>query len=141
LIKKIHKKEYSDAMRIIGFLADVNEPFYSSGHRHTAIAAAVQEEHLEIAKALLDKGADIEARSKPGGFTPLEFAAQFGRPDTVRLLLSRGADPNARDDHSGTALHCAALDAHINIAEILLDGGSHPPPAPTERSERNYREL
>ena len=46
-------------------------------------------------------------------------------PDGTRLMLKRGADPNARDDDKGaTALHHIAWRGDLDIARILLDGGA-----------------
>jgi ankyrin repeat protein len=44
-------------------------------------------------KALIDKGADVNAKAtENGGVTPLILAAQEGHFEMVRLLLDKGAD-------------------------------------------------
>src|SRR5689334_22681770 len=43
----------------------------------------------KVVRALLDRGAVIEARGYEGQ-TPLQFAARRGRVEVVRLLLDRG---------------------------------------------------
>jgi ankyrin repeat protein len=55
-------------------------------------------EHAEPAavRLMLDVGFPIESRLKKGG-TALHAAAYAGRPDMIALLLSRGADMDARD--------------------------------------------
>src|SRR4029079_736327 len=60
-----------------------------------------------------------------GGWTGLPPAAQHGHLALVRLLLERGADPNAREagDHT-YPLHWAAAQRHIDIVRGLLDAGS-----------------
>jgi ankyrin repeat protein len=45
--------------------------------------------------ALVDGGADVNARESDRLQTPLVFAAANNRLDALRLLLARGADPNA----------------------------------------------
>jgi len=49
----------------------------------------------EIVAALLDAGANIEARDE-GGETPLHKAAGYGSLGTVAALIAAGADPKAR---------------------------------------------
>jgi ankyrin repeat protein len=49
---------------------------------------------VEIAEALIDAGASINGLPEARGF-PLEAAAWDGRADVVRLLLDRGATPDA----------------------------------------------
>src|SRR5260370_21835404 len=59
-------------------------------------------------KMLVAAGADVNAQSKIGR-TPLIVAAGHpGGAETVRLLLSKGADPKAKDRGEATALTEAA---------------------------------
>ncbi len=51
----------------------------------------------DLAKTLVDKGADVNAREQEFGATPLHVAAHWGCTDLVRLLLKRGADAAAVD--------------------------------------------
>lgn len=64
--------------------------------------------HADIAALLLDRQADIDARS-PTGTTPLMMAAQEGQQAVVRLLLRRGADTSLLDHNKRTALRIAEL--------------------------------
>src|SRR5262245_54106477 len=59
-----------------------------------------------------------------GGWTGLHAAAQRGQLACVRLLLERGADPNAREDGDITyPLHWAAAARQVEIVRALLDAG------------------
>jgi len=62
---------------------------------------------LPVVKALVERGADVNARCI-GGFTPLHAACQGGPPDVVAYLISKGADVNAKDDVGITPLHVIA---------------------------------
>src|SRR5687767_5627758 len=61
-----------------------------------ALWAAVRNGDAVSAKALLDQGADVNAKSEIG-VTALWIAASKGKPEVVEVLLDRGADVNARD--------------------------------------------
>ncbi|HCR38575.1 MAG TPA: hypothetical protein DIV80_03745 [Synergistaceae bacterium] len=52
-------------------------------------------DHLDIARTLIEAGADVNAKDIQG-WTPLHEAAEAGRTDIVQLLLDHGADVNAR---------------------------------------------
>jgi ankyrin repeat protein len=54
---------------------------------------AAQSGATTLIAALLDKGADVNARDKTHGRTPLIFATANDRLDAVSVLLTRGADP------------------------------------------------
>ncbi len=59
-------------------------------------------EHMDVMGILIDKGADVNARSKNGA-TALILAADKGNAEIVKFLIDRGADINAKDGN-GTAL-------------------------------------
>ncbi len=50
--------------------------------------------HTVCVRLLLGAGAAVEAHDNEG-LTPIMFAAQNGHDDIVRILMERGADPNA----------------------------------------------
>ncbi len=61
----------------------------------TALHMAARRGNVLVAEALLDCGADAEARDKLGD-TPLHRAVKCGKTDMVAFLLSRGADVHAK---------------------------------------------
>jgi ankyrin repeat protein len=79
---------------------------------------------LAVARLLLDRGADINAR-QAGGFTPLHGAAANGDRTMSELLVDRGADPSARNDEGRTPSELAATRGHAGLADWLagLTGG------------------
>ena len=50
--------------------------------------------HYELARLLLEAGADIEAKTK-NGYMALHLAAQYGHQLIIDLLLEHGAPPDA----------------------------------------------
>lgn len=95
---------------------------------------------LAKVKVLLAAGADVNARSTNGGYTPLLIAASY--PSTVeilKLLLDKGADLQARNNIGLSALTLAAGSADITVVRFLVEHGldpNAPPPAafPTART-------
>ena len=88
---------------------------------------AMAERHIEVARALIDKGADPRARSNEG-FTPLLFAVREGDADAVRLLMAHGADAdlNATTTDGSSSLLVAVVRGHVQLARFLLDQGANP---------------
>jgi len=91
----------------------------------TALMRAVAEKHPEVVRALIDRGADVRARSK-GGFTALLFAGQQGELASAKMLLAAGADVNATTPKNGTALVVAAASGREEFAIFLLEHGADP---------------
>ena len=79
-----------------------------------------ENEHLEVAALLLDRGSDLEARDRDG-LTPLHVAAANGCLEVARLLLERGADSDARDDEGWTPLDWAVAEGHGEVAALLRE--------------------
>ncbi len=81
--------------------------------------------HAELATALLDRGADVNARSANAmKNTALHAAAAGGQIELMRLLLARGADANASQHGGWTALHSAAQSGSREMVELLLAHGA-----------------
>lgn len=55
--------------------------------------------------------------------TPLHFAARFGRVDSMRLLLERGASVGPKDRWGYTPLHIAVDFGQLEAIEFLLQNG------------------
>ena len=72
----------------------------------------------EIVRALLDAGADVDARQQ-AGVTPLMGAAANGSVELVRMLLDAGADPSLRDEAGRTAADWATSRGHADTAALL----------------------
>lgn len=56
----------------------------------TALHHAAAQGHVEIARLLLDSGAQVDVRNREG-LTPLDMAKRMEKEDCVRFLESRGA--------------------------------------------------
>jgi uncharacterized protein len=59
------------------------------------------------ARALLDFGADVSLLDLENNAIALGWAAFFGRPGVVRVLLDARSDPSQRNKHGLTPLACA----------------------------------
>ena len=71
--------------------------------------------------ALLDKGADVNARFRYGT-TALFKAAERGHAEVIKVLLARGADVTVRDTFYGaTAMTWALSNEHVEAIKALLE--------------------
>jgi ankyrin repeat protein len=80
----------------------------------------------EVVESLLAVGADAGAVAAHSLVTPLIRAAEGGHLDVARLLVSRGADPNAQDADGRTALAAAAEHGDPAVVKLLLEAGADP---------------
>ncbi|KAH9015126.1 ankyrin repeat-containing domain protein [Lactarius deliciosus] len=96
----------------------------------TPLHFACSHGNFNIALALLDHGAEVNARNADGQ-TPLLHPTPvssnlFGLEDprVAQLMLERGADANARDKDQATPLHLASYQAMPVTVQVLLEHGA-----------------
>jgi uncharacterized protein len=82
--------------------------------------------NVEMAKFLMDSGADLDAVSKNKfTATPLQGSVVNHSIEVGRLLLARGANASPRNDDGGNPLHEAAGNGDLEFAKLLLDHGAN----------------
>jgi len=128
--------------------ADVNAKEHE--HDQTALMWAAAERHPDVVRLLVGARADIRARSRTyaqtvvgeqtqragreelnytvlrGGATALLFTARAGDPESARLLLDAGANPNEAQPDGVSALVLAAHSGNGRVAALLLEDGADP---------------
>ena len=83
--------------------------------------------NLEVAKLLLDHGADINRRANTKfRNTPLQVSLLTGQEEMAALLVARGADVRIEQAEGFTALHEAAQIGSEKVITLLLDAGADP---------------
>jgi len=92
-----------------------------------ALGLAIFFQHPELARELIERGADVNAAARnPQRVAPVHAAATVRDYKTMRLLLERGADPNARQQLAFTPFHSAASRGDIEMARLLIEFGADP---------------
>ena len=91
---------------------------------YTALHFAALSGDVESAALLAEAGARLDDRAADGN-SALVLATFNGQGAVARLLLERGADPNA-DGAGYTALHAAVLRADLDTLRALLAHGADP---------------
>jgi ankyrin repeat protein len=91
----------------------------------TALAYAIKKKNIDIVKYLLNKGANVNAKSNEEGFTPLMTATVLGSAEIVKLLLAtKHIDINAKDKDGLTAMMYAKKTGYFEIASLLKRTGA-----------------
>jgi len=134
LIQAVYNKDFKMVQWALKMGADVDAQD-STGY--TALNKACNHKvSLEIAKFLLEKGANIEGigKNEPSYDieTPLTHASMYGELELVKFLLESGADVNRVGGYGRTPLHFAATpSSHWStdfpeIVKVLLEHGADP---------------
>ncbi|MFQ5528250.1 MAG: ankyrin repeat domain-containing protein [Thermoanaerobaculia bacterium] len=125
---------------LIAHGADVNSAVAETGETplHNALAKAGRPYFVYVVRLLLDHGADVNAKTRPGvetgafmrdvrtrGETPLHRAAAYADQATIELLLERGADREARDVDGDSPLTWASRHLRPGAILKLLEFGPH----------------
>lgn len=86
----------------------------------SALHWAAKNNHIEMMRVMLDKGADIniaEDSEKMSGTTPLQLACIYGNVEMVKLLMEYGADDSIQNISGNTAAHYAVreFESYIKV--------------------------
>ena len=82
---------------------------------------AVTVNNLDIAKILIEKGADVEATARTGKLRPMHRAATNNNAEMIRLLVNSGAKVNSRNFEKKTPLIMAAREGNLDAINELID--------------------
>ena len=100
----------------------------------SAMHLAARDGRVEAAQALLDAGAPIDQQAIGDKSTPMLIAVVNGHFDLAKMLLDKGANPNAAEHNGVTPLY-AALNCQW-AAKAL-----YPQPRAFEQQKTSYLEL
>jgi len=97
------------------------DPANSKQALNDQLFEAVRKGDAAAVTALLDKGADVNAKFRYGS-TALFKAAERGHAAVVKVLLDRGADVNVKDTfYQSTAMSWALNNNHPDVVRLLLE--------------------
>ena len=93
---------------------------YPSDINEKMVKAAMEGDTAAVVESLA-KGADVNAKGRYSGWTPLILAAKRGETELVNFLLSYGADVNEKSDvRNRTAIMEAARNRKVETVKALL---------------------
>ncbi|XP_006818908.1 poly [ADP-ribose] polymerase tankyrase-like [Saccoglossus kowalevskii] len=95
---------------------------------YTALHYAAENGHVDVVRALVKHGADVEKVLSAGRnkMTPVMLAARKGYLPTVKALIDVGAAVEKRDKLKRTALIHAVMNGHYPVVCYLLRKGANP---------------
>lgn len=94
--------------------AKVNRDGLQWGALHYAVFAG----NADVAKLLMERGADVNGRA-PNGSTVLMMAAREGHEELAKALLAAGADPAPKNEWGDDALNWAMRQNNLRIAKLV----------------------
>lgn len=118
----VNKSDTALLLKLIKKASNLNEV---DSNGNTPLMVACRWGDAPVVRMLLNNGANPNVRTAKGR-TPLMIAcANQGGETVCRLLISKGADVNAAANNGATALMLAALNAKVDVIEVLLDKGAN----------------
>jgi len=140
LYNAVRKNNLKAIQKLIDQGIDIDAPYAKDDDdsRHTALSVAAILSRVEVAKLLIDAGADVNALDAPAkkpkaNFryrqrNPLSYAAQAGSSEILQLLLDHGAKvkPIKGENPLTEAILSCDGKPHFRVIETLVSAGLKP---------------
>jgi uncharacterized protein len=94
-----------------------NSERVESYETNTPLGFAISKGDIEAVKKFIEYGADVNEVSN--GMSPLMIAARYNKVEIIKLLLSKGANINKKDENGFTALKYAQLSNAAEAIQLL----------------------
>jgi len=115
------------AMLKLGMVKDVDVFAENCECRpENALISSVRGNHLDVARALVAAGANVNAVERKFGGSALYYAVRFQNLEMVRFLVEHGARINVQDKYGNLIVEYAIVDAKrddARVLELLLANG------------------
>jgi ankyrin repeat protein len=115
------RRDLAAVKTLLASKANVNE---AQGDGSTALHWAAYTGNAEMTRLLLAAGANVQAKSRLGGLTPLMMAARAGDAAIVKLLVDAKSDVVGANANGTTPLMFAAAAGNAEAVRLLLDKGA-----------------
>lgn len=122
----LHNACLNNAPRVAELLLDSGADIDAVHNYKTALYDACKEHSNGMVQLLLERGANVNLGDCGDGLvtSPLAAACDWGNVMIATLLINHGADINAVDPSSGTALYAACSGGDQAIVRLLLQNGA-----------------
>lgn len=105
-------------LQAVQWLLEHGATLNRSGREWSALHYAAFNGHEDVARLLIERGADLDALSTNGS-TPLMMAAREGHITLARMLVERGANTRIVNDWGDDALVWSMRYGHTRIAQVV----------------------
>lgn len=119
LIEALEQERFEEARALILKKKGINRV---DEYNQSPLILALQKRKPDLVRLLIEAGANVNIESKTIYRTALQIAAQSGDLEAVRLLLAKGALPDANDDEN-PPVFTAIMKGHDDIARLLIESG------------------
>ena len=106
------------------FNLKITRVIYVATNGATPLYFAAEDGEVEVVRALVEAGANLNQVVLTDGATPLCIAAQNGEVEVVRALVEAGADINQAITDGATPLYIAAQKGEVEVVHVLVEAGA-----------------